>query len=358
MHGFLPAKPCISRSFANVRSNVYVRKQASSTAAPTGKQYGTTDGRPGRNLRGKKSWGTTTLRGSQARCAVVGRRVSFALAQPHGFGTPGTFGVGGLGSRRQRFWCALLLTGALAIPYVTLIVSAARAYFDAPAAVVSIPAVSIPVAAFPQVAVPKLYRPVAPTSAPAATRPHAAPTTGRHLVRKSTTVVHRHGGQLVNGRHVVTRHRLPVTNSSYSLQPTPPSGGARIVLPGSAVVQGLAGALANAPVVTNTNPTPPPMPAPTTRRPANPRDIMFMRPRTERIELRESCQRRIAMARSCSRAVEFSQATTAPDFRGASLQPSAKRIAQEWSFRFALQYQQRHGSEARQVAPERRDDRH
>src|SRR5690348_2176605 len=133
MHGFLCAKPCISRSFANVRSNLYVGKrqavrqhqQASSTGPRTAR-------RP--ELEGWKSWGTTTLRGGQAWCAVVGRRVSFALAQPHGFGTPGTFGVGGLGSRRQRFWCALLLTGALAIPYVTLIVSAARAYFDTPAA--------------------------------------------------------------------------------------------------------------------------------------------------------------------------------------------------------------------------------
>src|SRR5690349_13987559 len=85
------------------------------------------------------------------------RRLAFASASVRSHTAGGaTIGRGGLGTRRQRFWFALIGIVALALPYATAIVAAIRAEIDAPAAPAVIPTLALPTLRAPQVAVPKL----------------------------------------------------------------------------------------------------------------------------------------------------------------------------------------------------------
>ncbi|MEA2197211.1 MAG: mucin9, partial [Solirubrobacteraceae bacterium] len=168
---------------------------------------------------------------------------------------PRSFGRAGLGTRRQRYWFAVLGTIALSLPYATLIVGAIRAQIDAPAAVVSIPAFSIPVPRFPQVALPA--RPATGTATPAAAAANSrtGSVVGSRTVSRGTT-----SRRVVSGRRVVTHRRIPVVSSTYSRTPGSSPGHAP-VLSGSAAAGALAIAIASAPIVVNTAPVTPPLPA-------------------------------------------------------------------------------------------------
>ena len=109
------------------------------------------------------------------------RRLTPAVAGAPGFRT-GTFGINSLGTRRMRFWFALVCAISLAVPYVIPIGSAIRSEVDARPLPATIPDLSLPAAHFPQIALPSLHRaPAIPTSTPST----AAPTRSTRGVRSA-----------------------------------------------------------------------------------------------------------------------------------------------------------------------------
>ena len=104
---------------------------------------------------GVRKSGAST-RAVTVRPAYAGAASSFVGTRP--------FGLGGLGTRRQRYWVALIGTLALLLPYAGVIGSAIKAEIEAPAAIVPIPALSVPAATFPKLAVPRFraYRAAPP----------------------------------------------------------------------------------------------------------------------------------------------------------------------------------------------------
>src|ERR1700740_862368 len=83
-------------------------------------------------------------------------------------------GLGGLGTRRQRFWFGVTGLVALALPYLATFVAGIRADLSPTATPVSLPALTVPVATFPQVSVPGA-RATAPSRAGATGARTAAP---------------------------------------------------------------------------------------------------------------------------------------------------------------------------------------
>ncbi|HEY1457699.1 MAG TPA: hypothetical protein VGF15_04200, partial [Solirubrobacteraceae bacterium] len=175
-----------------------------------------------------------------------------------------TFGLSSLGTRRQRFWFALLGIIALALPYSSAMLAAVRAAVNPPAVAVTLPALSIPQARFPRLAVPRLHAagiPVAGAQAPTGASRHTVTTTTiarpgatqivrMVRVRRTMRVVHVQRPRLM---------RIPVVSSSYGLPA--PRGGAP-AHHGSGAAAGSSQALAKAPIVTEGGPPVPAMPAP------------------------------------------------------------------------------------------------
>jgi hypothetical protein len=173
-------------------------------------------------------------------------------------------GLGGLGTRRQRFWFALFGLLALALPYATAIIAAIRAEVDARAAPAVIPTLSVPLLRVPQVAVPKLVPPSA--AGPSASAPSrgvaartAAPAATHPVARQIRRAVTRTGA----GTTRRVARKLPVQSESYTTTAAPQTIAAPSTYPSSGAVAGLAGAMTAAPVVIGIAPPPPPTPAPT-----------------------------------------------------------------------------------------------
>ncbi|HEY2201366.1 MAG TPA: hypothetical protein VGH56_05730 [Solirubrobacteraceae bacterium] len=103
-----------------------------------------------------------------------------------------TFGIGSLGTRRERYWFAVLGALALALPYIGVIGASFRAAIEAPAAVEPLPPLSVAVATFPQLALPALHP----------ERALAVPP-----LRTTSTRVIRRGTRRVASRRVVRTRR-------------------------------------------------------------------------------------------------------------------------------------------------------
>src|SRR5437588_8180451 len=88
--------------------------------------------------------------------ACVRSRFAPSAARPQTLGGFGAQGLRGLGTRRQRFWFAVVGLAALILPYATLMAASVRAMVNPPAARGSIPVLSMPVARFPALGTPKL----------------------------------------------------------------------------------------------------------------------------------------------------------------------------------------------------------
>ena len=193
---------------------------------------------------GVRKSGAST-RAVTARPAYAGAASSFAGTRP--------FGLGGLGTRRQRYWFALIGTLALLLPYAGVIGSAIKAEIEAPAAIVPIPALSVPAATFPKLAVPKFraYR-AAPPLASNLRHPAATARTTRTLWRTITTTT--------SMRRVVTHRtvsrapaRVKVISSSYSMRPAAPKHNRRDAARASrGSTRASRGSINTAPVVTTT----------------------------------------------------------------------------------------------------------
>jgi hypothetical protein len=130
-------------------------------------------------------------------------------------------GIGGLGSRRHRFWFGVVGLIALALPYASLITATVRAIANPPAAQVTVPELALPVARFPALALPKAASAAPARGAGASTMAPAARTVTHAGARRGVRTVH--GGRHVVGRRVITRHvrRIPVVTDSLSLAPPP-----------------------------------------------------------------------------------------------------------------------------------------
>ncbi len=193
---------------------------------------------------GVRKSGAST-RAVTARPAYAGAASSFAGTRP--------FGLGGLGTRRQRYWFALIGTLALLLPYAGVIGSAIKAEIEAPAAIVPIPALSVPAATFPKLAVPKFraYR-AAPPLASNLRHPAATARTTRTLWRTITTTT---SMRRVVTHRTVTRApaRVKVISSSYSMRPAAPKHNRRDAARASrGSTRASRGSINTAPVVTTT----------------------------------------------------------------------------------------------------------
>ena len=178
------------------------------------------------------------------------RPMSPAYAESFG---AGGFGFSGLGSRRQRFWFAIVGMVGLCLPYVGGMVGALQRTIDAPAPAIVVPVLNVPVGQFPRLGVPKLLPYVAPVAAGAPAASAARSTAGTGSVARAASATTR---RVTVVRHVVTPPAAPLVTNSYSL-PSSSSSSAPAPKPAanhsasSSTVQGLAGALQKQPVVSN-----------------------------------------------------------------------------------------------------------
>ncbi|HTX31957.1 MAG TPA: matrixin family metalloprotease, partial [Solirubrobacteraceae bacterium] len=184
--------------------------------------------------------------------------MALAHAGSHAYPGVGHFGLSSLGSRRQRFWFALIGVIAISLPYSGTMVAAVKAALNPPAEAVSLPALTIPRAQFPELNVPKLRRYQAPTLPAASAAPAPAAATAGST-RSVSRVTQPSGAVQSRQPSAVVRHaaaptqKAPVVTTSYGL-PAPKKHRSK-----SAIAE--AKALANAPVVTEVAPATPPMPA-------------------------------------------------------------------------------------------------
>ena len=158
-----------------------------------------------------------------------------------------TLGMGGLGTRRQRYLFALLCLVSLTFPYSALIAAIASGVGGSTGPV-AIGALALPKAVFPEVAMPKLQSAGAPQPGGGAGAGGAATRAGTSTRRAGT-------------RSAGGRSGPPLITSSYSLLLQTAVGGVPSSAPGSAAVQALARALASAPVVVNVPVPSPSLPA-------------------------------------------------------------------------------------------------
>ncbi|MGH2877574.1 MAG: hypothetical protein ACRDLV_15085, partial [Solirubrobacteraceae bacterium] len=147
-----------------------------------------------------------------------------------------------------------MCSASLLVPYLSTGVAAIRVALDAPPAAVAMPVLSLPIAPFPGLGAPMLHHYPQPSAPAIAVASGAAPAPPTAAVGQTAL---QPAQRVVVVRHVV-RPTIPVIHNSYSLGSSAAARKPVVRSASSGVVAGLAGAVANAPVVSNDSGAPVP----------------------------------------------------------------------------------------------------